>query len=290
MPYDSERPYDSLALLLLTNPAGAFFRNLHYWTAQVFLVFTLAHTWDHLARWTESRLPRRMWWRTTASLPLAAFVMLSGFMLKGDAEAQQALRLVTSLLEQVPVIGRLISVALVGTEGHRQILYVHHVATATMLIWAFVAEHARATWPRMVAVVEVLAPAALVSVFVSPALHDGLDPIVKGPWYFLGLQEALHWTRWPMLIVAAGAALVGLVAVVPRLSERRARAAKVVLAVTAVVYALLTVVGVFFRGADWALTPAAMPWNTADGGRSSGLVRPWARPLVGAVVRGGTRR
>ncbi len=131
VPYDSERPYDSLALLLLTNPAGAFFRNLHYWTAQVFLVFTLAHTWDHLARWTESRLPRRMWWRTTASLPLAAFVMLSGFMLKGDAEAQQALRLVTSLLEQVPLIGRLISVALIGTEGHRQILFVHHVATAT---------------------------------------------------------------------------------------------------------------------------------------------------------------
>ncbi len=290
VPYDSERPYDSLALLLLTNPAGAFFRNLHYWTAQIFLVFTLAHTWDHLARWTESRLPRRMWWRTTASLPLAAFVMLSGFMLKGDAEAQQALRLVTSLLEQVPLIGRLISVALVGTEGHRQMLFVHHVATATMLIWVFVAEHARAIWPRMVALVEVLAPAALVSVFVSPALHDGLDPIVKGPWYFLGLQEALHWARWPIVIVAAGAALVGLVAVVPRLSERRARAAKVVLAVTAVGYMLLTAVGVFFRGADWALTPATMPWQSAGGGRSSGLVvhglGPWLAPSTEAALVG----
>ncbi len=159
-----------------------------------------------------------------------------------------------------------------------------------MLIWVFVAEHARAIWPRMVAVVEVLAPAALVSVFVSPALHDGLDPVVKGPWYFLGLQEALHWARWPIVIVAAGAALVGLVAVVPRLSERRARAAKVALAVTAVGYVLLTVVGVFFRGADWALTPAAMPWQIAGGGRSSGLVLhglgPWLAPSTEAALVG----
>ncbi len=272
VPYDVGRPYDSLGLLLLTNPAGAFFRNLHYWTGQVFLAFTLAHTWDHLARWSETRLPKRMWWRTTASLPLAAFVMLSGFMLKGDAEAQQALRLVTALLEKVPGIGPLISLAVVGAEGHRQILYVHHVATATMLIWVFVAEHARAIWPRMVAVVEVLAPAALASVFLSPALHDGLDPVVKGPWYFLGLQEALHWTTRPSVFVAAGAALVWLVAVLPRLSERRARVAKVALAATAVVYGLLTVVGVFFRGADWSLAPAATAWQVAHGGRSSGLV------------------
>jgi hypothetical protein len=290
VPYDAERSYDSLALLLLTNPAGAFFRNLHYWTGQIFLALTLAHAWDHLARWTESRLPRRMWWRTTASLPLAAFVMLSGFMLKGDAEAQQALRLVTSLLSQVPWVGPPISVALVGTEGHRQILYVHHVATASMLVWVFVAEHARAIWPRMVAVVEVAAPAALLSVFVSPALHDGLDPVVKGPWYFLGLQEALHWARWPTVIVAAVAVLVTLVAVLPRLSERWARAAKGGLAATAVLYGLLTVVGLFFRGPDWSFTPAAMPWQTASGGRSSGLVvhglGPWLRPSPEAALAG----
>ena len=294
VPYAAERPYDSLALLLLTNPAGALFRNLHYWAGQIFLVLTLAHTWDHLARWTESRLPRKMWWRTTALLPLAAFVMLSGFMLKGDAEAQQAIRLVTSLLGQVPWIGPLVSIAIVGTEGHRQILYVHHVATASMLIWVFVAEHARAIWPRMVAVVEVLAPASLASLFLSPALHDGLDPVVKGPWYFLGLQEALHWTSRPIVILAASAGLVGLVAVLPRLSERWARTVKVGLAATTVLYGLLTIVGVFFRGADWSLTPAAMPWQSAGAGRSSGLVvhglGPWLTPSPEAALAGGVAK
>jgi len=290
VPYDVERPYDSLALLLLTNPAGAFFRNLHYWTAQVFLVLTLAHTWVHLARWTETRVPRRVWWRTAASLPLAGFVMLSGFMLKGDAEAQQALRLVGSLLDLVPWLGGVLSAALFGTEGHRQVLYVHHVATASLLVWLFVAEHARAIWPRLAAIVETLAPATLVSLFVSPALHDGIDPVVKGPWYFLGLQEALHWSRWPIVVVAIGAAAVALVAVLPRLSEPRARAAKIGLASALAAYTLLSVVGVFFRGADWSLTPSAMPWQRAAG-RSSGLVvhglGPWLAPLPEAALAAG---
>jgi hypothetical protein len=291
LPYDIEHPFDSLALLLLTNPGGAFLRNLHYWTGQAFLVLTVAHTWSHLARWTETRMPRRMWWRTTASLPLSAFVMLSGFMLKGDAEAQQAIRIVGALLEQVPWVGGLVSLALVGTDGHRQILYVHHIATATALIWVFVAEHARAAWPRLVAAVEVLAPAALISVFASPALHDGLDPVVKGPWYFLGLQEALHWVRWPAAIVVVGALLTAAVVVLPRLPDRRARAAKAGLAAALVVYALLSIVGVFFRGANWALAPAAMPWQTSQDTRSSGLVihgvGVWGASASDAALRGG---
>jgi hypothetical protein len=272
LPYDVERPYDSLAWLLLTNPAAAFFRNLHYWAGQLFLVLTVAHAWDHLSRWTETRVPRTMWWRTTASLPLAAFVMLSGFMLKGDAEAQQALRIVTSLLEQVPWAGRLVSVAVFGTEGHRQILYVHHVATASMFTWIFIAEHARAMWPRLVSIVEVLAPVALISLFVSPSLHDGLDQVVKGPWYFLGLQEALHWARWPAPIVAASGSLVVLIAVLPRLSDRWARAARIGLVAVVASYAVLTVVGVFFRGANWSLTPLTRSWQSVGAWRASGLV------------------
>jgi hypothetical protein len=252
IPYDAQRPYDSVALLLLTNPAAAFFRNVHYWAGQLFLVLTLAHAWDHLSRWTESRVPRAMWWRVTASLPLAVFVMLSGFMLKGDGEAQQALRIVTTLLEQVPWVGRVVSVAVFGTEANRQILYVHHVATASLLTWLFVAEHARATWPRLVALVEAFIPIGLASLFLSPALHDGLDPVVKGPWYFLGLQELLHWSARPVLLVAAGAALVVLVAALPRVSDRAARAGKWVLVAALLVYAGLTVVGMAFRGPNWA--------------------------------------
>ena len=38
--YRPDAALDSLALLLLKNPAGTFVRSLHYWSAQAFLVFT----------------------------------------------------------------------------------------------------------------------------------------------------------------------------------------------------------------------------------------------------------
>lgn len=33
IPYDVGKAYESIVALLLTNPAGSFFRNLHYWSA-----------------------------------------------------------------------------------------------------------------------------------------------------------------------------------------------------------------------------------------------------------------
>ena len=202
------------------------------------------------------------------SLPLAGFVMFSGFLLKGDAESQQAFRLVTALLDRIPGIGHLLAVALFGSEGHRQILYVRHVATASMLTWAFTAEHARAVWPRLVSVIEALVPIAWLSLFLTPALHDGLDPVVKGPWYLLGLQEALHWSSQPLWLIGAAVLVLLLMVRLPRMGERQARRVKWALVATATSYAMLTVVGVWFRGENWLLME---PWNAGTGiQRSSG--------------------
>jgi quinol-cytochrome oxidoreductase complex cytochrome b subunit len=285
VPYDVQRPYDSLAWMLLSNPAGAFFRNLHYWAGQLVLLLTLAHTWDHLSRSTESRLPRAVWWRVVLSLPLTGFVMLSGFMLKGDAEAQQALRIVAAMADQVPFAGPLLSAALFGTAANRQVLYVHHVATASVLLWLVVAEHARAVWPRAVAVLESFVVLALVSLFASPALHDGLDPIVKGPWYFLGLQEALHWTSQPIVLVAGAAVLLVAALRLPRISDRAARLWKVGFAVGLVAYAGLTVVGLAWRGENWTFgfTTAGLPGR--GGARTSGIVVHGLSAWAGAPVR-----
>ncbi len=270
VPYDVQKPYDSLSWMLLANPAGVFFRNLHYWTAQVFLVLTLAHVVDHLARGTEVRVPRAVWRRLALAWPLGGFLLLSGFMLKGDPEAQQALRIVAAVLERLPLVGPLLSIALLGAAANRQILYVHHVATASLLVWLLVAEHAKTAWPRLVSTLEVLVIGAGASLMLAPLLHDGLDPIVKGPWYFLGLQEILHWTSNPLVVMACAVALLGLLVLLPRLADRQARLAKAALGVAVAGYGALTLVGVFARGENWTLRVA---WP-----RPSGIVAErWAR-------------
>ncbi len=254
LPFDVHKPYDSIALILLANPGARFYRSVHYVAAQLFLVLTFLHAWDHLRRGTERRVTAAMWVRVTLLGPIAAFLMLSGFMLKGDAEGMQALRVMTAVIQQVPFVGHPLSLLLFGADPLAlQVVYVHHAATATILAWMFTAEHARGVWPKFAPVLGVAAVSALFGLFFSPALHDGLEPLVRGPWYFLGLQEMLHWLRSASWLIAAFAAVLASALIVPRLSPPGAQWLKRGLAATLIAYFILTMFALLARGENWAL-------------------------------------
>ena len=269
IPYDTADAYGSIAGMLLADPWAVFFRNLHYWAGQACLVLTLLHVWDHLRAGTEQRVTRGVWLRLTLALPLLGFLMLSGFILRGDADARQALRIVTGATALVPGIGPLLATLAFGTSERLHLLYVQHAATATIVVWVFIVEHARRVWPRFRPTLAMLAATAGLSLVVSPGLHDGLDPIVKGPWYFLGLQEILHWASRPIAVVMAGLAILGAFAAI-RLSGPRAAAwVKRALVALAAVYAALCLVGGLLRGEDWSFAPT---WPAGGGNLRAGFV------------------
>jgi quinol-cytochrome oxidoreductase complex cytochrome b subunit len=56
IPFDIANPYESISLLMIANPAASLFRNLHYCSAQLFLVFSLLHIWDHLKKIQKIKL------------------------------------------------------------------------------------------------------------------------------------------------------------------------------------------------------------------------------------------
>ena len=269
VPYDARDAYGSIAAILLANPAAAFFRNLHYWAGQLCLVLTLLHVWDHWRARTEHHVGRGVWLRLVITVPLLGFIMLSGFMLRGDAEGQQALRIVTEATAQVPAVGPLLATLIFGSPERLDVVYIQHAATATIAVWLFVIEHVRRVWPRPAAFLLVALVTCAVSLVLSPGLHDGLEPIVKGPWYFLGLQEILHWTAWPIVVVVAGAGIVAAAFAVRVVSPRRAARTKAGLLALAAVYAGLCGVGAFLRGENWAWAPA---WPAGAGNVRAGLV------------------
>lgn len=255
IPYDPADAYGSIASMLLANPGAAYFRNLHYWSGQACLVLTVLHVWDHLRAKTESRVGPSVWLRLALTLPLLAFLMVSGFMLRGDAEGGQAARIVAEATGQTPLIGSLLATLVFGAGERLDVLYVQHAATATMAVWLFVIEHARRVWPRVWATLVVLLLTGGVSTYVSPGLHDGLDPIVKGPWYFLGLQEILHWTSWPVIVVLGGIAIVVAIYLVRVVQPRQAARLKATLLGLLIVYGALCGVGALLRGENWAFGP-----------------------------------
>jgi hypothetical protein len=255
IPYDGTRAADSLQLLLLVNPAGTFLRGLHYWSAQLFLVLTALHLVEHLARRTEARVRLAVWLRLVISTVVVVYLMVSGYVLKGDAEGQLARQVLAGLLERLPFLGGTLHTLLVGPGDSLQLLYVQHAATATLLTFAFIVEHFRRAWPGPAAWLTVLVASAVLTLALVPTLHDPAEPVVKGPWYMLGLQELLHWLSSPGLAWVPLLTGLALLAGLPLLPPPWPGRIKALLAGAFLVYAALTLVGYGLRGADWEWRP-----------------------------------
>jgi quinol-cytochrome oxidoreductase complex cytochrome b subunit len=107
-------------------------------------------------------------------------------------------------------------------------------------------------------------------VFMAP-LEDMADPTrtpnpAKAPWYFLGLQELVHYSAFVGGVLVPTLVVVALLALpyVDRPSRGSGRwfaperrVANAIFTTLVAVAAALTVIGTFFRGPNWAWT---WPW------------------------------
>jgi hypothetical protein len=180
-------------------PWGFFLRALHAFSSVGLLVTTLAHLVQVLARRTERQLSAGAWWRSVLLLPLAFLALLSGFVLRGDAAAAEALPVWSRIAETVPFLGPELQRLLLGViPGDVGAISLHHAGTFTLLLWLITAEHGR----RLVPDARSLVLAGLVTAALAGAVPLPLGPppgaspgeaarILLGPWYLLGLQGAL---------------------------------------------------------------------------------------------------
>lgn len=254
IPFDVENPYESISNFMLTSPGATFFRNIHYWSAQFFLVFTIIHLWEHFYKSTEDKVNNGVWIRLIISLVAVFYVMLSGFLLKADADSLQARLIIDSLLTRIPWIGEFLAWSLLGSSESFQVIYVHHIATASIFLFIIIHEHARYIWTKISTFVITAFLLIIISLVFHAPLHDNLDMVIKGPWYFLGLQEILHWFRRPEYILLIIIILFIILYIIPKLNQKQAWVTKWAMFVIFVFYMGLTVVGYFFRGENWILS------------------------------------
>ncbi len=258
IPFDVNDPYGSVSKMLLVNPYASWIRNMHYWSSQLFLVFLLLHLYEHFKEKKPVRLNRFVWFRLTISLLVVFMIMFTGFLLRGDADTLQARQIVERLTIEIPFVGNLLAYSVFGKEGSYQLIYLNHVATFTIISLVFIVEHSRKLWPEVRTLVYALFPLFLISYFLNAPLHDNLHPVVKGPWYFLGLQDLLHWfsqPQWLLLIIAVLFLLIylaGMRKYSVYFTSRR------ILLIIMLFYGLLTLDGLFFRGENWK---QIFPWE-----------------------------
>ena len=257
-PFDISNPYKSIADILLTNKPAVLFRNFHYWSAQLFLIFTILHFWDHLRLSTETKVKKGVWLRLTISIFAIVFVMLSGFLLRADADSLQARKILETLLTQIPFFGNTLAYSLLGNEKNYDLIYLNHVATTTIFILFIIIEHSKIIWPKVKLSFQLILAILLLSVLFPATLNSLTSSTVKGPWYFLGLQELFHYLDYPQIATIVIVLILVCIYFMWHLKEKRKKIVKVVLLAVTAAYLILIVIGYFFRGENWKLT---IPWN-----------------------------
>jgi hypothetical protein len=191
-PYDVHEGARSITAWFLGAPGVVFLRNVHHWTAQLFLVTAALHGFMLLRTAADRRLAPGIWRRAVFIIPAAAFLLLSGFLLRGDAEARATQQLLGRLAADLPFIGPALAAYLFSGEHTLPRVLFHHAVTAPLLVGLVLAEYARRRRPRPIVLAVVTGLAGTVALFVSPGLHDGLAAHTTGPWYLSGLEFALR--------------------------------------------------------------------------------------------------
>lgn len=252
LPFDIQNPYESIVAFSISNSFALFFRNLHYWSSQLFLIFTILHLLDHLIQKSESKLKTAIWLRLVMGIFIIYLAMFTGFLLKADADSQQAWEILHFLTSSIPLIGETMAYFILGDQSSNLLVpYIHHVATFTIIIVFMIFEHAKQVWPKALVISFSIIFLTLLSSFFNAPLHDGLNTVLKGPWYFVGLQEILHWMGepvWSLLFIFVIIFFLFLIRFIPEKYKRYSTAFFILISMA---YLLLTIVGFFLRGENW---------------------------------------
>jgi hypothetical protein len=252
IPYDFTRAHQSISEILLFNPTGTFVRNFHYWSAQVFLIFIILHVYDHLKKSTENNIrEKRTWLILCLAVVFLGYEMISGFILKGDAGGIQARRIVASLLESIPFAGKMLSLAFTGTGENTQIVYIQHVATGTIILLIGIYDHIRTIWPRLRTFVILLLLLIMMSLILRAPLGQIDSNQIKGPWFFVGIQELLHLTSHTAMVVALFSVLFLSFFMIPWLKKNYSSIIKYGFFFGGILYLSLSIWALVFRGENW---------------------------------------
>ena len=250
--YNAAEPFYSTATIELIVPFGSFWRSLHYYSSQVFMLLLLVHL--ALILWQNTSSPaynftRGAWLRLSASVPVALSLLFTGYILRGDATGEAAGAIAENIILAVPLLGAFFNKLLfdVNAAGAQKV-YLNHLI-GLMVVGGFcVWPHLRrytASWRNHL-------PLTLLLLLLAPILktplerdHFGLLHI-NGPWFFLGLQELLRYIPvfWAGIFVPA--IFVGALLLLPPEAAARRRTLWFMAAWLAF-YIVLSVIG-FRRG------------------------------------------
>lgn len=193
-PYREDLPLISTAGIEGVVPLGEVFRALHYFSGELAFLLLIWHTAEVLLSNAHERRDVLSWTALVATYPLLLLALFTGYIIRGDETGLSAGRIAEHLALKIPLVGGLVNrlfFALAEDGVHRA--YLAHVFVSVGLFLGLTTWHFRLRRLKL----EELALWGGLSLALGLLFPPGLEapPFpthIKGPWFFLGIQEALR--------------------------------------------------------------------------------------------------
>ena len=197
--YELTDPFISTVAIETVLPFGAFWRALHFWSGQLFFLTLLYHGLDKI--WNPQTFSKRLspkmhWSIMSLTLPCAILILFTGYVLRFDATGRAASSIFEHLLTSIPLIGTALNriLASINNEGLNRIYIIHILLTC--LLWGI------GTWyhtRKVILSAFSFFIASIISLIIASIINAPIDlpgqkvHLIKGPWFFLGIQELLRY-------------------------------------------------------------------------------------------------
>ncbi|WP_456433607.1 cytochrome b N-terminal domain-containing protein [Thermosulfuriphilus sp.] len=221
-------------------PFGRFFRGLHFWSSQVFFLLLLWHLFESLITKAFVRRRLRDWTALVLLVPGALLALFTGYVLREDQTGQAAGTIAEHLALALPWAGRLFN-ALVFDLEHSGLIrtYTAHVLLFLLIFGGSLWYHFRSRLGSSELLLALILAGIPALGLAAPLEMDTGATLIKGPWFFLGVQELLRIL--PPFVAGILYPATPIVALI--LFSRAPRPAWIVLGLWSLSYLVLTLSG-----------------------------------------------
>jgi ubiquinol-cytochrome c reductase cytochrome b subunit len=231
-------------------PFGFFIRRFHYGSGELFVILMLIHILDHFIQHKYKTMGFVKWNKLIITSALSFCILFTGFILKGDQEGVFAGTILMNLLGKIPYLGRVLAdLFIVKGQDFYFLPFFYHCFLFPIAIVLLLGGHIRKRPPNLNLVLITLLGLFAYSLFIEMpmAIPFDADPAyIRGPWFFLGLQELLRiWPPW-LAAMALPLCFFGLLSMLPLQKERLQRVCYYALLIMLFAYALLSIKSFLF--------------------------------------------
>ena len=196
--YDPATPFFSASSLDLLAPFGQFFRACHFYSSQLFFLFSLCHLAAIILAKADQQLRFGKWLLLIGSVLAALLLLFTGYVLRADATGEAAGVIAENITLSIPYLGASLNSLLfaIEAEGMKRV-YANHLL-GLGLVWGI------CCWDHLRRYRVGFAQHSLLlftTVAVSLCLAAPMEPArlglfhIQGPWFLLGLQELLRYIQ-----------------------------------------------------------------------------------------------